>query len=101
MDDLLVVRLPQLFVCGTCDPYARIVSDTAHIGLEPLFDDHGELIGLHSVARYPGCGHRMPQVRMDEVDVAGVMDGPGADEVLQIVMLADYEGDDEDEDGGY
>lgn len=96
MEDVLAVHLPSRFACGTCDPDAQIVSDMVFVGLESVLDDHGELIGLRTVARYPGCGHRMPHVWIQEEDVAGVMEDPSLGRVLRAVMLLD----DEDEDGG-
>lgn len=98
MEDLLAVHLPSVFVCGTCDPNAQIVSDMVYVGLESVIDDHGELIGLHTVARYPGCGHRMPHVWIQEEDVANVMEDPSVGRMLRAVLRLD---DDEEEDGEY
>lgn len=91
MDGVLTVQLPQSYVCGTCESFN--VTSVANVSLEPLFDDHGELIGLNTVARYPVCGHRLPQVRMYEEDVAMVMESPNADHVLKAYILMEDEDD--------
>lgn len=93
---MLTVRLPCAFTCGTCEPEDPVVSTMARVSLEPIFDDGGELVGLKTVARYPGCGHRMSQVRMYEEDVAMVMEMPTASQELQAFMLTN---DDLDEEG--
>jgi hypothetical protein len=72
--DALIVQLPGYMQCPTCDPEGRVISSQAHVGLETLFDDRGEIIGLQSVAWFPYCGHRMPWVRFLEDEVAMALD---------------------------
>jgi hypothetical protein len=96
MRDALIVQLPGYLRCPTCDPGGRVISSQAHVGLETLFDDRGEIIGLQSVAWFPYCGHRMPWVRFLEDEVALALESNDDTPMLraQAVDLEDEDGED-------
>lgn len=84
-----MVALPEAFICQMCSPWVHVETSMAVVSIESLIDDDGELVGLRSVARYPICGHRMPQVRMGEEDVAWAMEVAPESGVLRAFPLDD------------